>query len=137
MNKSICILVSNFYPSISKELIIGAKNVLKKNKINNYKIVNVPGTFEIPIVLSNLINKYDGFIVLGCVIRGETSHYDFLCQSVFNSILKLSTENNIPVTNAILTCEDTNQANNRADHKKVDKGGNAAKALISVLKVLS
>tara|TARA_Y100000590_G_scaffold240719_1_gene270717 strand:- start:7429 stop:7842 length:414 start_codon:yes stop_codon:yes gene_type:complete len=137
MNKKICILVSNFYPKISKELITGAENYLKQNEIKNYKILNVPGTFEIPIVLSKLIKMYDGFIVLGCVIRGQTSHFDFLCQSVFNSILSLSTKHNVPVSNGILTCENKKQADKRANHKKGDKGGDAAKALISVLKIIS
>ena len=76
----ICIVVSNFYPKISEKLLNGALNLLKKKRRNtNINIIYVPGTFEIPVVVSNLVNKYDGFIVLGCVIKGETPHFDFLC----------------------------------------------------------
>ena len=70
----ICIIVSNFYPNISKMLIDGASKKLKKNNINNYKTIIVPGAFEIPVVISSLINKYDAFIVLGCIIKGF-SHF--------------------------------------------------------------
>ena len=86
----VCIIVSNFYPEISKSLIDGATSKLKKNKISNFKIIMVPGTFEIPVVVSNMINKYDAFIVLGCVIKGQTPHFHFLCSSVINALAKLT-----------------------------------------------
>ena len=79
----ICIVVSNFYPKISEMLIEGALIKLKERKISNFKLINVPGTYEIPIIISNLINKYDAFIVLGCVIKGKTPHFHYLCSSVF------------------------------------------------------
>ena len=83
----ICIVISNFYPNISKLLKAGAITKLGKR---NYKVIYVPGTFEIPVIISNLINKYDAFIALGCVIKGKTSHYHHLCTSVVNSISDLS-----------------------------------------------
>ena len=132
----ICIIISNFYPKISKMLLEGAIKKLKEKKINNFKIINVPGTFEIPVTLANKINKYDGFIVLGCVIRGQTSHFDYICSSVFYAITKLSIESKIPIGNGILTCENKKQALRRANFKKKDKGGNAADALISLLKII-
>ena len=118
-------------------LIDGATKVLNKKKIKSFKIVNVPGTYEIPVVLSNLQNKYDGFIVLGCVIKGETPHFDFLCTSVFNALMDLSVKTKIPIGNGILTCNNKNQALRRANPKKIDKGGAAALALMSVLKSIS
>jgi len=133
----ICIIVSNFYPKISEMLINGAIKELKKQKINTFKLITVPGTFEIPVVVSNLIRKYDGFIVLGCVIKGKTPHFDFLCSSVFNSLTRLSIKTNIPIGNGILTCLNNKQAIERANFKKKDKGGNAAKALISLLKIIN
>jgi len=132
----ICIVVSNFYPKISKLLIDGAVSKLKKNKISNFQIINVPGTFEIPVVVSNLINKYDAFIVLGCVIKGQTSHFHYLCSSVINALINLSIKSKKPIGNGILTCDNKKQAVNRADPNKKDKGGDAANAAISVFNII-
>ena len=118
-------------------LIDGATKVLNKKNVRNYKIVNVPGTYEIPVVLSNLINQYDGFIVLGCVIKGQTPHFDFLCTSVFNALMNLSIKTKIPIGNGILTCNNKKQALKRANPKNKDKGGDAALAVLSVLKSIS
>ena len=130
------VIVSNFYSKISKMLIDGAISKLKKNKISNFKIITVPGTFEIPVVVSNLIKKYDAFIVLGCIIKGQTSHFHYLCTSVINALTNLSVRAKKPIGNGILTCDNKKQAVNRADPKKKDKGGDAAYAAISVLKVI-
>ena len=132
----ICIVVSNFYPKISQMLVNGAIKQLKKRKIYNFEIISVPGTYEIPLVVSNFINKFDGFIVLGCVIRGKTPHFDYLCSSVFNGLIKLSVKYKIPIGNAILTCNNKKQALKRADPNKIDKGGNAANTLISVYNII-
>ena len=132
----ICIVASNFYPKISKLLINGAVLKLKKNKISNFQIITVPGTFEIPVVVSNLINKYDAFIVLGCVIKGQTSHFHYLCSSVINALINLSIKSKKPIGNGILTCNDKKQAVNRADPNKKDKGGDAANAAISVFNII-
>ena len=130
------VVVSNFYPKITKMLVNGAISKLKKNKISNFKIITVPGTFEIPVVVSNLIKKYDAFIVLGCIIKGQTSHYHYLCSSVINALTNLSVLSKKPIGNGILTCDNKKQAINRADPKKKNKGGDAAYAVISVLKVI-
>ena len=132
----ICIVVSNFYPNISKLLIDGAVKKLKKKKIFNFKIITVPGTYEIPVVVSNLINKYDAFIVLGCVIKGQTSHFDYLCSSVFHALTYLSVESKVPIGNGILTCNNKKQAINRANSLKKDKGGVAAEAVISLSNII-
>ena len=132
----VCIIVSNFYPDISKMLVDGAVSRLKKNKISNFKIITVPGTFEIPVVVSNLIKKYDAFIVLGCIIKGQTSHFHYLCSSVINALTNLSVQSKKPIGNGILTCNNKKQAINRANPKKKDKGGDAAYAIISVLKII-
>ncbi len=133
----ICIITSNFYPKISKMLTDGAVKKLKRENVRDFRIINVPGTNEIPVIISNLINKYDGFIVLGCVIKGQTPHFDFLCSSVFNALSNLSVTSKIPIGNGILTCNDKKQAIERADSKKKDKGGYAAEAVISVLNNIS
>ena len=132
----VCIIVSNFYPKISKLLIDGAISKLKKNKISNFQIITVPGTFEIPVVVSNLIDKYDGFIVLGCIIKGQTSHFHYLCSSVISSLTNLSIKSKKPIGNGILTCDNKKQAVKRADPNKKDKGGFAADAVISVFNII-
>ena len=130
------IIVSNFYPEISKMLIDGAVSKLKKNKISNFKIITVPGTFEIPAVVSNLINKYDAFVVLGCIIKGQTSHFHYLCSSVITALTNLTVRSKKPIGNGILTCNNKKQAFKRADPNTKDKGGDAASAIISVLKII-
>ena len=132
----LCIIVSNFYPKISKLLINGAISKLKKNKISNFKIITVPGTFEIPVVVSNFIDKYDAFIVLGCVIKGQTSHFHYLCTTVINALTELSIKFKKPIGNGILTCNNKKQAIERADPNKKNKGSDAAEAVISVYNIL-
>ena len=132
----ICIIISNFYPKISKMLTDGAVKKLKRENVRDFRIINVPGTNEIPVIISNLINKYDGFIVLGCVIKGQTPHFDFLCSSVFNALVNLSVTSKIPISNGILTCNNKKQAVKRADPNKLDKGGDAANAAISVFNII-
>ena len=132
----LCLIVSNFYPKISKMLIDGAVSKLKKNKIFKFQIISVPGTFEIPVVLSNLIDKYDAFVVLGCVIKGQTSHFHYLCSSVINALTNLSIQSKKPIGNGILTCNNKKQAVKRADPNKKDKGGEAVNAVISVFNVI-
>ena len=85
----ICIILSTFYPEISKNLLKGAILQLKLSRIKSYKIYKVNGTFEIPVMVSILKKNFDAFIVLGCIIKGETPHFNYLSTSVFNSILNL------------------------------------------------
>ena len=133
----ICIIVSNFYPKISKMLIDGATKKLEDKKIHDYKLVRVPGTYEIPVIISNFIDKFDAFIVLGCVIKGQTSHFKFLCNSVFTALTNLSVHSKVPIGNGILTCDNKKQAIKRADPKTGNKGGDAANAIISVLSAIN
>ena len=132
----VCIIVSNFYPKISKMLIDGAVSKLKENKISNFQIITVPGTFEIPVVVSNLIDKYEAFVALGCVIKGQTSHFHYLCSSVINALTNLSIQSKKPIGNGILTCNNKKQAVKRADPSKKDKAGDAANAAISVFNII-
>ena len=132
----ICIIISNFYPKISKMLTDGAVKKLKRENVRDFRIINVPGTNEIPVIISNLINKYDGFIVLGCVIKGQTPHFHFLCSSVINALANLSIKYKKPIGNGILTCNNKKQAIRRADPNKKNKGGDAAAAVISVFNII-
>ena len=90
MRKKILIVASNYYKIFTQNLINGSINKLKLNKMSS-KIIKVPGTFEIPVIIAKNLNKYDGFIALGCVIKGQTPHYEFLCNSTFISLLNIST----------------------------------------------
>jgi len=137
MKYKICIVASKYYPNISEQLIAGAINVLKKNKIKNYKKIYAPGVFEIPTLISKNINNYDAFIALGCVIKGKTPHFKFISEASINSIMNLSVSYNKPIGNGILTCLNKNQALERSDHKKKDKGGEAAQATIFVLQAFN
>ena len=126
MKKNFLIVNASYYSEISQGLLKSAINLLpKKSKI---KIVNVPGVFEIPVTISKNIKKYDAFIALGCVIKGETPHFDFISQASTNAIMKLSIDSKKPIGNGIITCLNMKQAIAR---KK--KGREAVKAVVSVL----
>jgi len=126
MKKKYLIVVANYYKDISKGLLRSAKLLLPKS--STIKIINVPGVFEIPVTISKNIKKYDGFLALGCVIKGQTPHFDFISQASTDAIMKLSIENKKPIGNGIITCFNLRQAIAR---KK--KGREAAQAVISVL----
>tara|TARA_B100001248_G_C27326364_1_gene429207 strand:- start:439 stop:864 length:426 start_codon:yes stop_codon:yes gene_type:complete len=134
--KKILIINSNYYKKISQNLLITAKNELKNKKFR-ISVLEVPGIFEIPIGLRKNIKKFDGFIVLGCVIKGQTPHFDLICMSTFNAIINISIKFNKPIGNGIITALNLNQARQRSDrlsNKKPNKGSEAAKAVISILK---
>ena len=110
--KKILIINANYYKTISYKLINSSKKILKKNKFNT-SILNVPGIFEIPIAIRRNINKFDGFVVLGCVIKGKTPHFEFISKSTFKSILEISIKYNKPVGNGIITSFNLKQAKER------------------------
>ena len=126
MSKKFLIVNANYYREISQGLLKSARNFLPKN--SKVKIINVPGVFEIPVTISKNINKFDGFIALGCVIKGQTPHFDFISQASTNAIMKLSIDSKKPIGNGILTCLSMKQAKARKN-----KGAEAVEAVISVL----
>ena len=123
--KKILIVLADYYEDISSSLLSSAK----KN-LNNFslKIIRVPGVFEIPVTISKNIKKYDAFIALGCVIKGETPHFDFISNASTMAIMKLSIESKKPIGNGIITCLNKKQAKARGK-----KGKEAALAVVSVL----
>ncbi len=126
MNKKILIVNANYYQDISLGLLRSALKVLtKKYKI---KIINVPGVFEIPVTISKNLKNFNAFIALGCVIKGQTPHFDFISKSSTDAIMKLSIIAKKPIGNGIITCLNMKQAIAR---KK--KGAEAANAILSVL----
>ena len=126
MNKNFLIVNANYYKDISSGLLKSATNLLPKN--SKVKIINVPGVFEIPVTISRNIKKFDGFIALGCVIKGQTPHFDFISQASTDAIMKLSINSKKPIGNGIITCLNMKQAKARKN-----KGAEAANAVLSVL----
>ena len=120
------IVIADYYKDISKGLFESALSTLPSS--SNIKIIKVPGVFEIPVTISKNIKKYEGFLALGCVIKGEAPHFDFISKASTEAIMKLSVEYKKPIGNGIITCLNMKQAIAR---KK--KGREAAEAVISVL----
>ena len=125
--KKVLIVNANYYNDITQRLVKASTKILKKNKVK-ISIIDVPGVFEIPVTIAKNVKKYDGFLALGCVIKGQTPHFDFISQSSTDAIMKLSIESKKPIGNGIITC--LNMAQARARRKK---GAEAAEAVISVL----
>ena len=134
MKKNICLVVANYYPEISRNLIAAASKILKSQGLKNYKIFKVPGIFEIPYLISKNINKYDGFIALGCVIKGKTPHFKFISTSTINAIMHLSITYKKPISNGIITCLSKRQAFDRS-RKGNNKGEESARVILSLLKI--
>ena len=124
--KKILIVVADYYKEIANGLLKSANLKLSKNFI--IKTIIVPGAFEIPITIAKNIKRFDGFIALGCVIKGQTPHFDFISQAATNAIMNLGVEFKKPIGNGIITCLNMKQAIAR---KK--KGAEAASAVISIL----
>ena len=126
MKKKYLIVIANYYEDIAKGLLDSALKLIPKSNI--IKIIKVPGVFEIPVTISKNTKKYDAFLALGCVIKGETPHFDFISQASTNAIMDLSIINNKPIGNGIITCLNMRQAKARKH-----KGAEAVKAVLSVI----
>ena len=140
--KKVLIVQAVFYEKISAMLLAGAKAELDRSNVE-YEIINVPGAFEIPTIISmckDMKNKffksfdqYDGYIALGCVIRGETSHYEYVCTESARGLNNLAMNDRLAIGNGILTVENEAQALERADPAKKDRGGFAAYACMEMM----
>ena len=126
MKKKILIVVANYYENIARSLLNSAKKKIK-NKYS-IKVINVPGAFEIPVTISKNLNKFNGFIALGCVIKGQTPHFDFISEATTDALMTLSITSKKPVGNGVITCLNKKQAIERGR-----KGSEAAEAVLSVL----
>lgn len=139
----IMIVESRFYADIADELLGGAKAVLDEAGVS-YERFAVPGAFEIPAAIRYAIRsrdffaarrRFDGYIALGCVIRGETSHYDYVCGESARGLQDLILQFTLAVGYGILTVENADQAWARAARDKGDKGGKAARACLDMIDV--
>ena len=131
MKKKICIVHSLYNENITKILFERAVKLLKSKGITSIKVLKVPGSFEIPQVLSRVINKYDGFIVIGCIIKGKTKNFDLICSAITNGIMDLSIKSKKPIGNGLITSFNKKQALQR-----LNNGKEAAQAVLDVLKIL-
>ena len=126
MKKKYLIVIANYYKDISKGLLDSTLKLISKS--NTIKIISVPGAFEIPVTISKNIKRYDAFIALGCIIKGNTPHFDFISTATTNAIMQLSINSKKPIGNGIITCLNMKQAKLR-----IKKGAEAAHAVNSVL----
>ena len=129
----ICIVSAPYYKDITENLIRGALNILKRINADT-EIVEVSGALEIPTAIKLMEDQFDGFIAVGCVIRGETTHYEIVSTESSRGLANLGLEK-VCIGNAILTVENRLQAEKRADPKVFDKGGEACNALLSIIKI--
>jgi 6,7-dimethyl-8-ribityllumazine synthase len=126
VKKKILRVVASYYENIARSLLKSTKNKIK-NKCS-IKVINVPGAFEIPVTISKNLNKFNGFIALGCVIKGQTPHFDFISKATTDALMTLSITSKKPVGNGVITCLNKKQAIARGR-----KGTEAAEAVLSVL----
>ena len=140
-NEKFCIVISRFNEFIGGKLLSGAIDELKRHGVddNNIDIVWVPGAFEIPLVAKKCAKsgKYSAVITLGAVIKGSTSHYDYVCAEVSKGVASVSLETGVPVIFGILTTENLEQAIERAGTKAGNKGADAAKSAIEMANLIN
>ena len=140
MKKKVLIVTASYYREITTSLRTDAEFLLDNSNIK-FDVIDVPGVFEIPVTIAKNVRKYDGFIALGCVIKGETPHFDFISKTTFEGLMKLSIDNKKPIGNGIITSLNLQQAIQRSGkdgdvlekNKNKGKGKEATKAVISVL----
>lgn len=130
----IAIIEARYYTDLSDMLLAGTTSTLSSISAT-FDVITVPGSLEIPFALQTAIlsKKYDGYVVLGSVIRGETTHYETVCNESNRGVMDVSLKHNAPIGNAILTIESMEQAIDRADPKRMNKGGGAAEAMLHML----
>jgi len=130
MKFKICIVISTYNSDITEKLYLNAKEELEKFSLKKIDIVKVPGSFEIPVVISKLAKKYDGFIAIGCVIKGETANFNLISKAITNGIMEISISQKKPIGNAIITSFNRAQA-----LKRFNRGKEAAQAILEVLNI--
>jgi 6,7-dimethyl-8-ribityllumazine synthase len=134
----ILVVEARFYDDIADMLLAGAARVLDEAKVH-WDVVSVPGALEIPVAAAITLNAaarrqpYDGLVALGCVIRGDTSHYDIVAGESARALMDLAVARSLPVGNGILTVENEDQARARAQSGRYDKGAGAAQATLALV----
>jgi 6,7-dimethyl-8-ribityllumazine synthase len=140
-NEKFCIVVARFNEFIGSKLLSGAIDELTRHgvKEKNIDVMWVPGAFEIPLIAKKAAKskKYSAIITLGAVIKGSTSHYDYVCAEVSKGVASVGLETGVPVIFGVLTCDNIEQAVERAGTKAGNKGADAAKAAIEMVNLIN
>ncbi|PPR45885.1 MAG: 6,7-dimethyl-8-ribityllumazine synthase 1 [Alphaproteobacteria bacterium MarineAlpha5_Bin8] len=132
IKRKVLLVVANYYNDIADDLVSGALKYINSNETIDdtfkieHSIQKVPGAFEIPFIISSKRNLYDGFIALGCIIKGETYHFEVISNEVTRKLMDLSIDINKPIGFGLLTCHNKKQAKERSDPDKGNKGAEAA-----------
>ena len=136
-NLKIAIVVADFNATVTRQLMEGAVATLEKFGVptDQINVYHVPGAFGIPFISQRLLasGQFDGIMTLGAVIKGETDHYDLICQNVSSEIMRLNVQGKIPVTFGILTTDDIEQAMQRAGLKMGNEGASTAQSLLEMI----
>ena len=138
--KKILLVCSPYYKDVTNNLIKGASDLLKSKSVD-YKILNVPGALEVAPAIKLVLDKaqkkpvFDGFVALGCVIKGETYHFEIVANESSRALTNLSINYSIPIGNGILTVSNKDQAIRRSDPNQLNKGAGAALACLSLIKI--
>lgn len=137
MNKKILVVQSSYYKDISLGLRNGVIDYFDSQSDKNFTVSldwkEAPGSFEIPFLINQNKHLYDGFIALGCIIRGETYHFEIISNEVARKIMDLSININRPIGFGILTCQNLDQAKKRSANNENNKGAEAANACLNIL----
>lgn len=133
-NARVLIVAARYYADIVDTMITGAERTINAAGAR-LDVIDIPGAFEAPgaVALAALSNRYDGFVALGCVVRGETSHYDYVCGESARGLMDLSVRAGLAIGYGILTVENLEQAWARAALDRGDKGGESAYACLSMI----
>lgn len=132
MQSSILILDARFYEAVSEQLTQGARAVLDQAKVRVANRV-VPGAFELPVALQMAVGSFDGYVVIGCLIRGQTSHYELIATATIQSLQQLAIKHKLALGLGLLTVENIEQAIQRASIQGKDAGGLAARACLKMI----
>ena len=134
----VLIVTANYYKDISNGLLQGASNILNENNIL-FDSIEVPGCFEISLAIKHSINTkiYSGYISLGCIVKGQTYHFEILSNECIRSINSLVLEHNVPIGFGIITCNNIEEAKARSRLDEKNKGKEAASACMQMIKLLS
>tara|TARA_B100000963_G_C22381247_1_gene560228 strand:- start:241 stop:666 length:426 start_codon:yes stop_codon:yes gene_type:complete len=133
--KEVLIIYSDFYPTVSNNLLNSAQKYLEYKKVE-YDVKRVDGSLELPIVLSRFKENYSGFIILGCIIKGETDHYHVVKDICLREIYSLASQYSLPLSTALLTVDNIDQAIERSDPNKKDLGTKAAVVCCNLINLL-
>ncbi len=136
--QSVAVIVARWNSQITEGLLSGALKELKRNQVNNYKVVHIPGAFELPLAAKKMAQtgKYDAIVCLGCVIRGGTPHFDYVCSETARGVGEVALTELLPVGFGLLTTDDLQQAIDRSSDNEENKGVEAVAAVLEMLTVL-